>query len=73
MATKEPWVVAGAHFDREPEFSSSEMSIVREKVYLILELSCWWLLMTEKPRRGNRNTTVMKSNQYTKLQEYSPE
>ena len=29
--------------------------------------------MTERPRRGNRNTTIMKSNQYTKLQEYSPE
>ena len=40
MATKEPWVVAGAHFDREPEFSSSEMMIVREKIYLILEISC---------------------------------
>ena len=40
MATKEPWMVPGAHFNREAEFSSSEMMIMREKVYLILEISC---------------------------------
>ena len=40
MATKEPWVMGDAHFDREPEFSSGEMMIVREKIYLILEISC---------------------------------
>ena len=46
MATKEPSVVAGAHVDSEPEFSNSEMMIVREKIYirekiyLIFEISC---------------------------------
>ena len=29
--------------------------------------------MTEKPGRRNRDIAIMKSDQYTKLQEYSPE
>ena len=29
--------------------------------------------MTEKPGRRNRNSKIMKSDQYTKLQEYRPE
>ena len=40
MATKEPWVVAGVNFDREPEFSKCEVILVREKIYLIIGRSC---------------------------------
>ena len=29
--------------------------------------------MTEKLGRGNRDTVIVKSDQYTKLQKYSPE
>ena len=66
-------VMTGRYYFR----SRSEMMIVREKMYIFNLREgdpVWWLLMTKKrPRRGNRNTAIMKSNQYTKLQEYSPE